>query len=223
MARPSTPFGQIDYEYAGRLATTPPERDGPIWMVNFMRYRPRADYGDQGDQGISGKEADDRYAPVDVLEKLGAEVAYFGDVVGRDRGPDPDWHRMGIVRYPTRRSFIDMQARSDFQEKYVHKQAGMEFTIIVASLPLGPVRGEPDGSGLVRFTLFPTGSGRSGPIEEGAAFEVEGTPIGDDRRWERLEVSWSERSEELPDGTVTTRSIPLIDRMRDLIDDPVRP
>ena len=76
--------------------------------------------------------------------------------------PDPEWHRMGIVRYPTRRSFIDMQARPDFQEKYVHKQAGMEFTIIAASLPLGPVRGEPDGSGLVRFTLFPTGSGRSG-------------------------------------------------------------
>lgn len=210
------PFGEIDYEYATRLATTPPEEDGPIWMVNFMRYKKRADYGGQDDRGISGKEADDRYAPVEVLRKLGAEVAYFGDVVGGGGRPDPEWDRIAIVRYPTRRSFIDMQARSDFQEKYVHKEAGMEFTVIVASLPLGPVQGEPDRSGLVRFTVFPPGSGRSGLASEGATFAVEGTPIGDDRRWERLEVSWADRTDDLPDGAMTARSAPIIDRIREL-------
>jgi hypothetical protein len=214
------PFGQIDYEYAGRLATTPPERDGPIWMVNFMRYKPRADYGDEGDRGISGREADERYAPVEVLKKVGADIAYFGDVVDPDGGPDPEWHRTAVVRYPTRRSFIDMQTRSDFQEKYVHKEAGMEFTIIVAALPVGPVRGEPDGSGAVRFTVLPPGSGRTGPAVEGAAFAIEGTPIGDDRRWDRLEVSWSDRTGDLPEGAMTVRSIPVIDRIRDLVDSP---
>ena len=59
-------------------------------MVYFVRYKERADYGDRRDQGISGREAVDRYAPVDVLEKLGAEVAYFGDVVGADGSPDPE-------------------------------------------------------------------------------------------------------------------------------------
>jgi hypothetical protein len=212
------PFGQIDYDYAARLATTPADQDGPIWMVNFMRYKARADYGDQADGGITGKEADDRYAPVDVLKKLGAEVAYFGDVVGADGKPDPEWDRIAIVRYPTRRSFIDMQTRSDFQEKYVHKEAGMEFTIIVASLPIGPVRGEPDGSGMVRFTAFPLGSGRSGLATEGATFAVEGTPIGDERRWERLEVSWADGMDHLPDGAMVARSVPLVDRVRELID-----
>ncbi len=209
-------FGTIDYEYATRLATIPPDEDGPIWMVNFMRYRERADYGD-GDHGVSGREADDRYAPVDVLAELGAEVAYFGDVVGVGGGPNPEWHRMGIVLYPTRRSFIEMQARPDFKEKYVHKEAGMEFTIIVGSLPVGPVQGEPDGSGIVRFTAFPVGSGRGGLAPEGATFEVEGTPIGDERRWERLEVSWSDRADDLPEGAMTVRSVPLIDRIRSLV------
>jgi hypothetical protein len=220
MARPEMPFGQIDWEYAGRLATTPSEQDGPIWMVNFMRYKQRADYGDGGDQGITGREADERYAPVEVLKKVGADVAYFGDVVDAEGGSAPEWDRIAIVRYPTRRSFIDMQARSDFQEKYVHKEAGMAFTIIVAALPLGPVQGEPDDSGIVSFTVFPPGSGRTGLTAEGAFFSIEGTPIGDDRRWERLEVWWSDRTVDVPDGAMTVRSVPLIDRLRDLIDSP---
>jgi hypothetical protein len=210
------PFGTIDYEYAGRLATTPPEEDGPIWMVNFMRYKERADYGDGDDGGVSGREADDRYAPTDVLARLGAVVTYFGDVVGAEGSPDPVWHRMGIVRYPTRRSFIEMQARPDFQEKYVHKEAGMEFTVILAALPTGPVRGEPDGSGVVRFTAYPAGTGPSDPAE-GAVFAVEGVPIGDERRWDRLVVSWRDDGDEPPPGALATRSVPFIDVMRDRI------
>ncbi len=212
-------FGTIDFTYAGRLATTPPAEDGPIWMVNFMRYKERADYGEAGDEGISGREADDRYAPTDVLAAIGADVAFFGDVVGPDGSPDPDWHRMAIVRYPTRRSFIDMQNREDFREKVVHKDAGMDFTIIMCSLPTGPVHGEPDGSGIVRFIAFPSGSDPAGPPAEGARFDVEGTVIGDERTWERLEISWSDREDELPEGAIAVRSLPLIDRIRPLIDD----
>jgi hypothetical protein len=216
-------FGTIDFAYAEHLATRPPEEDGPIWMVNFMRYRERADYGEgegEGeDGGISGREADDRYAPTEVLADIGADIAYFGDTVGADDSPDPEWHRMAIVRYPTRRSFIDMQSREDFQEKRVHKDAGMDFTIIMCSLPTGPVQGEPDGSGIVRFTAFPAKSSPSGPVAEGAAFEVEGTVVGDDRRWGRLEISWSDREDDLPEGALVVRSLPFIDRVRPLIGD----
>lgn len=214
-------FGTIDFAYAQHLATRPPEEDGPIWMVNFMRYKERADYGEgEGeDGGISGREADDRYAPTEVLADIGADIAYFGDTVGADDSPDPEWHRMAIVRYPTRRSFIDMQSREDFQEKRVHKDAGMDFTIIMCSLPTGPVQGEPDGSGIVRFTAFPAKSSPSGPVAEGAAFEVEGTVVGDDRRWGRLEISWSDREDDLPEGALVVRSLPFIDRVRPLIGD----
>jgi hypothetical protein len=212
-------FGTIDFAYAEHLATRPPEEDGPIWMVNFMRYKERADYGEGEDGGISGREADDRYAPTEVLADIGADIAYFGDTVGADDSPDREWHRMAIVRYPTRRSFIDMQSREDFQEKRAHKDAGMDFTIIMCSLPTGPVQGEPDGSGIVRFTAFPAKSSPSGPVAEGAAFEVEGTVVGDDRRWGRLEISWSDREDDLPEGALVVRSLPFIDRVRPLIGD----
>ena len=29
-----------------RLATAPADEDGPVWMVNLMKYRPTADYAD---------------------------------------------------------------------------------------------------------------------------------------------------------------------------------
>ena len=66
-------YGIIDFDYAGHLATRPEEEDGPIWMVNFMRYKKVASYADGGEQ-ISGKQADNRYAPTDVLAKIGADM-----------------------------------------------------------------------------------------------------------------------------------------------------
>jgi hypothetical protein len=210
-------YGTIDLAYAERLATTPPEDDGPIWMVNFMRYKERADYGGGGDQGITGRQADDRYAPTEVLAAIGADVAYFGEAVGPEGAADPDWHRMAVVRYPTRRSFIDMQSRQDFREKRTHKDAGMDFTIIMGSLPSGPPRGEPDASGIVRFVGYPAGSAPTGPADQGATFDVEGTIVGDERRWDRLVISWADRDVELPDGAIVVRSVPRIDRVSALI------
>lgn len=210
-------FGTIDLEYADYLSTRPPDEDGPVWMVNFMRYKERADYGQDGDDGISGREADDRYSPVEVLAAIGADVVYFGDVVGPGGGPDPDWHRMGVIRYPTRRSFIEMQSRADFREKRVHKDAGMAFTIIMGSLPTGPPVGEPDGSGIVSFVAYPAGTGHPSPAAEGVIFDVEGTIVGDDRRWDRLVVSWSDEIKDVPEGAIVVRSTPLIDQIRPLV------
>jgi hypothetical protein len=129
-------YGRIDREYGLRLATTPPEDDGPIWMVNLMHYRPTADYADGRATSITGREADDIYSPIDVLSDIGAEVVFVADVDQQLVGDDPVWDRIAIVEYPTRRSFIEMQSRPDFQAKHEHKEAGMAATIVSGCLPL---------------------------------------------------------------------------------------
>lgn len=130
-------YGQVDRAYGMRLATTPAEDDGPIYMVNLLRYHDVAQYGDgAGGAPVSGREADDRYAPVDVLREIGAEVVLWGDVDVQLLGDAPAWERVGVVRYPTRRSFIEMQSRRDFQERHVHKQAGVERTIVMGCVPV---------------------------------------------------------------------------------------
>lgn len=139
-------YGTIDREYGARLASTPPDEDGPVWMVNLMKYRDVAQYADGRESSISGREADDEYAPVDVLDDIGAEVVFFGDVDQQLLGDDVVWDRVGVVKYPTRRSFIEMQARRDFQAKHAHKEAGMERTIVIGCQPMpgfvAPAAGE---------------------------------------------------------------------------------
>ena len=129
-------YGTVDREVGRRLATTPPEEDGPVWMVNLLSYRDRAEYGDGSDGGISGREADDRYKPVDVLEAIGAAPVLWADVEDQLLGDSPKWDRVGVVRYPTRRSFIEMQTREDFREKHVHKEAGVAATIVTVCRPI---------------------------------------------------------------------------------------
>ena len=136
-------YAQVDRAYGMQLASTPPDEDGPIWMVNLMKYRDTADYRDGRETTISGREADDIYAPLDVLADLGAEVVFAADVDQQLLGDQPTWDRVAIVKYPTRRSFIEMQSRPDFQEQHVHKEAGMATTIVSGCVPIPVPEGEP--------------------------------------------------------------------------------
>jgi hypothetical protein len=129
-------YGQVDRDYGMRLATTAPEDDGPIWMVNLMKYREKADYADGRESDISGKEADDLYAPIGPLTAIGAEPVFFADVETQFLNDSPKWDRVGIVKYPSRRAFIEMQTRKDFQELHHHKEAGMAETIVCGCLPM---------------------------------------------------------------------------------------
>jgi hypothetical protein len=224
-------YGTVDRDFAMQLATHPEDQDGPVFMVNFMKYRPEADYVDGPDEPgeavapISGREADDRYAPVDVLRDIGAKVVFTGDVVGADGRPDPLWDRVGIVVYPTRRSFIAMQQREDFKEKHVHKDAGMEFTINMTAVAVDPVAGEGAGE-IVTFVAWPEGSTPVAAPTEGALLGVEGRIIGDERRWSHLGVHFdpesAHRAADGAEGVMVVHTRPTIDRMRTAIDELAR-
>jgi len=177
------------------LATRPPEEDGPIYMVNLMKYHEVAQYTDGEVVGkeISGKEADDRYNPSSVLNKIGADVVFYGDVVSNNKGTE-DWDRIGIVRYATRKSFIDMQSRSDFGEKHVHKAAGMARTTLVCCRPLDESidarnRPMPLEDRLVAMVVRQSSDRDAAfaDLAEAVQFGVEGTIIGDGRKWDTVQ------------------------------------
>jgi len=189
MANPlEYPFGTVDTETAGRWLHLAPEEDREIWMLNLMKYKPVADYGDAGGPAISGKEADDIYAPTAVLADLGAMVPLFGDVT-HQLTDDVAWERIGVVRYPSRASFFAMQNRDDFQKQYVHKQAGMETTIVMGCLPLSAADPADAGSGpvVMRVRRFAAGA-TPAPDPDGvvpvAHFTVDGVILGDARVWD---------------------------------------
>lgn len=201
-------YGTIDTEYGFFLATRPPEEDGPIYMVNLMKYHAVAQYSDADgvETTISGKEADDRYNPTSILNKIGAEVVFYGDVASNNKGTE-DWDRIGIVRYPTRKSFIDMQSRPDFGEKHVHKAAGMERTTLVCCHPLDPSldtreRSLPVENRLVAMIVRQSADRDAAfkELPQAVQFTVEGTIIGDGRKWDTVQfipVSHPDEVEEI--------------------------
>jgi len=193
MAQRSPGYGTPNLEMLKTWVNRPPSEDGAFWALNLMKYRPVADYDAGGGTGagaevISGREADDRYAPLGPLKAIGAMVVLLADVLGQV-GAEPTWDRVAIVRYPSRLSFMEMQRREDFQERHVHKEAGMDFTIVMACLPDAtrpPVATTP-GTMVVRVARL--GAGRDLPETDGAlrlaTFDVEGVIVGDDRAWSR--------------------------------------
>src|SRR4051794_31878232 len=93
-------YGMPNWEMLQRWLALPTEDDGPFWALNLMRYRAVAAYTDaRGDAAtVSGKDADDAYAPLGPLAAIGATVVFHGDVLDQRSGA-PAWDRVGIVRY----------------------------------------------------------------------------------------------------------------------------
>ena len=208
-------YGHVDRDYAIRLATTPADEDGPVYMVNLMKYREKADYTDGTELNISGREADDLYAPVGPLAAIGASMVFLAEVDTQLLGDAPMWDRIAVVRYPTGRSFIDMQSRTDFKEKHVHKEAGMAETIVMGCTPIDVPKPtelpswadvphpatEDDGpvvvmhvikyvdGGLTDMVAYQNAAGAVA-VPHGARingwYDVQGTIMGDGRQWDQV-------------------------------------
>jgi hypothetical protein len=188
-------YGRIDTEYATRLATADPATDGPVYMLNLMKYREVADYKEADGEPVTGREADDRYAPVDVLRSISARVCFTADVIDASE----DWDRVAVVRYPTRKSFIDMQSRRDFQEKHVHKDAGMDHTVVVGTIPRSDLPSSVSPPDLVLLELW--NGTEPPPALAGAGFDVEGTILGDGRTWSGVRYARVDSETPRPSGS----------------------
>lgn len=209
-------YGTVDTDLARRFAATAPGEDGPIWMVNLMAHRERADYGD-GRDTVTGDEADQRYAEAIPLAEIGAEVVFFADVDSQLLGDAPRWDKVGVVRYPSRRAFIDMQRRDDFKAAHEHKEAALAETIVIAGVPIASPAlpdGAPawdavphpptdaDGAVVVLHVLRYKDDERRTEmasytdhaakvavphgVRVAAWFEAEGTIVGDGRQWHQV-------------------------------------
>lgn len=185
---PFTPrYGEVNLELAERWSTLSDEQDGPFLAINLMRYRERADYADGRETDLTGREADDAYTPLGPLVTVGAGFVLAADVEQQPAG-EPGFHRVAIVRYPTRRSFLHMQQLDEFQELHVHKDAGMEATIIAAADPPERVDpGDPRGTLVVRLRRLSPGA--EAPHEHDgvspvARLQLEDVVVGDGRRFD---------------------------------------
>jgi uncharacterized protein (DUF1330 family) len=111
-------------------------RDGPVIMLNLLKFREQALYDDG--EAISGAAAYDRYQhafTVTVGAISQAHVLYDGPVeqvfIGIAGTPETDWDKVLIVRYPTRGHFLAMMADPGYRAALRHRYAGLARTVLL--------------------------------------------------------------------------------------------
>jgi uncharacterized protein (DUF1330 family) len=115
-----------------------PGPDGPIVMVNLLKFRDRAAYADGRPDGGSGRDAFQRYgmgfAP--LLDAIGGRVLYSGDVSLLTLGRVDDlWDAIAVVEYPSRPAFFRLATSPEYQAVAVHRDAGLEGQLLIETTP----------------------------------------------------------------------------------------
>ena len=157
-----------------RLRAVTDQADGPVYMLSLARFRP-------GSGQVLGRSSsldpDSRYVPIALLSAVDASLCFVADVVAGSGG----WHRVGVIRYPTRRAFLELGDRSDARDWNAKKEGRAERVIMLGLVPAGDLPSPHPQRALVEVWH---GSAPE-PIAAGTAteFEVEGTYIGDGRQW----------------------------------------
>ena len=141
----ASPFGETDEALVQEMIAAPTE--GPFYMVNLIKYRERAVYPDGRDTDLTGREANALYSPVEFLEAIGARLVFNTKVHNQIDGNDVVWDDIAVVEYPCPLAFFAMISHPDFQARAVHKEAGVEKTIVMVThlLPI-PAPLDPDQS-----------------------------------------------------------------------------
>lgn len=111
-------------------------RDGPVVMLNLLKFRDMAAYDDG--EIISGAAAYARYQhafTVTVGAISQAEVLFDGPAeqvfIGIAGTAEADWDKVLMVRYPTRGHFLAMMADPGYRLALRHRYAGLARTVLL--------------------------------------------------------------------------------------------
>jgi uncharacterized protein (DUF1330 family) len=127
----------IDDEAALAVAAKAPAGK-PVVMINMLRFRDQADYGDRTEFGpCTGREAYfERYAPVasPLVMADGAKIQWMGDIIGNVIAPPEErWDLILLVEYPSFSVLQKLFANPDYQAAVFHRTAALEDSRLIAS------------------------------------------------------------------------------------------
>ncbi len=115
-------------------AITDQTTEGPLIMVNLLKFRDKAVYKDGRPDNISGAEAYGRYAEQmrKIVEREGGRFLFGGKVRGLVIGEvDELWDVVGIVEYPSHEEFLRIVMLPEVQEISVHREAGLAGQLLI--------------------------------------------------------------------------------------------
>jgi len=103
--------------------------DKPIYMVNLLKFKEKANYPDKRETDLTGEEAYAIYAEevAGHLEKVGGKPLFGGEVERLMLGEVEDlWDKVAIAMYPSRKAMLQMINDPDYIVSAQHRVAGLE-------------------------------------------------------------------------------------------------
>ena len=106
-----------------------PGPDGPIYMVNLLKFRDRAEYPDGRETDLTGEQAYMIYgrAVSKLLTNLGGGAMFSATVERLMLGEVEElWDRVAIAVYPSRTAMLEMMQSPEMQDIGIHRAAGLK-------------------------------------------------------------------------------------------------
>lgn len=108
--------------------------DGPVVMLNLLKFRAKAVYPDGRPSDLTGRQAYDLYAaPMQkVIEDGGGRVLFGGDIASLVIGEVEDlWDICVLVEYPSAAAFAAIVTSPEVAEIGVHRAAGLDGQLLI--------------------------------------------------------------------------------------------
>ena len=104
------------------------EEDGPMCMVNLLKFKDKATYADGSEPDLSGRDAYLRYGMgvQACLAAVGGKARFTGFVTDLMLGEVEElWDMVAIAEYPSRAAMLQMVQSPEYQAITKHRDAGL--------------------------------------------------------------------------------------------------
>lgn len=105
-----------------------PGPDGPIYMVNLLKFKEKAEYEDGRETDLTGEQAYAIYGAgvSKLLTEVGGAAMFSANVERLMLGEVEElWDKVAIAMYPSRGAMMDMMRSPKMQEIGIHRAAGL--------------------------------------------------------------------------------------------------
>ena len=116
------------------------DTEGPVCMVNLLKFREKADYEDGRDPDLSGAEAFGRYARKmkSLVEASGGRVVFGAEISGLLLGEVDDlWDQVAIVEYPSAKTLLEIASSPEFRAIEIDRVAGLAGQLNITTRDVG--------------------------------------------------------------------------------------
>ncbi|MEM9179280.1 MAG: DUF1330 domain-containing protein [Pseudomonadota bacterium] len=114
-----------------------PGPDGPIFMINLLKFKDKAEYADGRETDLTGRQAYQLYGAgvAGLLPDYGGRIFFVADTTFLQLGQVEElWDEVAIAAYPDRGSLVRMSQSEEWQALAVHRAAGLKGQLNIESV-----------------------------------------------------------------------------------------